>query len=142
VLIPAPPDRTLPLLGSPGSASLAGYRGGVVIVSFFASWCSPCVEQTPLLARFGRELRRDGAGDAVLVSVKDRPRDAHNYLAEHHLRMPALVDRDGQLADAYDIKGIPATFVLDRQGRVVAIHRGPVTERFLRAAIARAQRPR
>jgi cytochrome c biogenesis protein CcmG/thiol:disulfide interchange protein DsbE len=136
---PPAPDRALPLLGTPGSESLERYRGKVVVVNFFASWCEPCLREAPLLDRIGRRLEADGTGTVLLVSSMDALRDAKRFVAAHDLAMPVLADRRGLLARDYALNGLPSTFVIDREGRVVAISRGLATRRFLDAAIARAR---
>ncbi|HEX4804809.1 MAG TPA: TlpA disulfide reductase family protein [Conexibacter sp.] len=138
---PHAPDRTLPVLGGAGTESLARFRGQVVILSFFASWCAPCRAQTPLIDRTGRALAADRRGAALLVDWPDDPRAAKDFAARQRLTMPVVTDDRGGLGRAYGLQGLPATFVIDPEGRVVAISRTGVTRRFLDAAIAKAERP-
>jgi cytochrome c biogenesis protein CcmG, thiol:disulfide interchange protein DsbE len=138
---PPAPDESLPVLGGPGTDSLAQYRGKVVIVSFFASWCSPCKQQLPLLDTASRELAANGKGTALLVNWQDDPRAAREFVASHGLTMPVLTDDQGLLARDYDVQALPETFVIDPAGRVVAISRERATQPFIDDAIARAEEP-
>jgi cytochrome c biogenesis protein CcmG/thiol:disulfide interchange protein DsbE len=136
---PAAPDRTLPLLGAPGSRSLASYRGRVVVLNFWASWCDPCVAEAPLLEQAERQLAATGAGTVLGVAYKNLTPDALGFVRSQHLTYPSLRDSQGLLADAYGTDALPETFVLDRQSRVVAISRGQILqESFLTRAIAKA----
>jgi cytochrome c biogenesis protein CcmG, thiol:disulfide interchange protein DsbE len=138
---PAAPDRSLPVIGAPGTESLAQFRGKVVVLSFFASWCAPCREQTPLLEQTDRALAADGAGTALLVNWQDDADVARAFIAAHGLGIPVLADGAGLLAHDYDVRGLPETFVIDPRGRVVAISRQLVTRQFLDDAIAKARQP-
>jgi cytochrome c biogenesis protein CcmG/thiol:disulfide interchange protein DsbE len=137
---PAAPDRTLPMLGAAGSRSLASYRGRVVVLNFWASWCDPCIAEAPLLEQAQRQLAATGAGTVLGVAYKDLTPDSLGFVHSQHLTYPSLRDSDGKLASAYGTDALPETFVLDRQSRVVAISRGQITRpAFLAQAIARAQ---
>jgi cytochrome c biogenesis protein CcmG/thiol:disulfide interchange protein DsbE len=137
---PVAPDRTLPMLGVAGSRSLASYRGRVVVLNFWASWCDPCVAEAPLLEQAQRQLAATGAGTVLGVAYKDLTPDSLGFVHRQRLTYPSLRDSDGKLASAYGTDALPETFVLDRQSRVVAISRGQITRpAFLAQAIAKAQ---
>lgn len=138
---PRAPDRSLPVLGASGRASLAQFRGRVVVLSFFASWCGPCRRQASQLDRAGRTLTAHGEGTALLVNWQDSAAAAKDFVATRGLAMPVVTDRRGLLARDYDVRALPTTFVIDSEGRVVAISRQLATRRFLDNAIAKAQRP-
>lgn len=137
---PPAPDASLPVLGGAGTESLAQFRGKVVILSFFASWCTPCKEQAPLIDQTSRALAADGRGTAVLVNWLDET-GAQEFVAAHGLAMSVLADDRGLLGQAYDVQALPETFVIDPEGRVVAISRRPATQQFLDDAIAKAEQP-
>lgn len=137
---PPAPDRSLPIIGAAGTDSLARWRGKIVVLSFFASWCSPCREQAPLLDQTGRALEASGDGTALLVNWQDDPAAARAFIAAQGLAMPVVSDGRGLLARDYAIDGLPETFVIDREGRVVAISRRLATRQFLEDAIAKADR--
>jgi peroxiredoxin len=136
---PPAPDQVLPVLGHHGStSSLSDYRGRIVILSFWASWCAPCREQAHTLDDVAADLRARGKGDAMLVGAYDSSREALAFVKDTRLRLPVLEDPDGRLARRYDAKALPSTFVIDGAGRVVAISRRPVTRGFLMRAVRRA----
>jgi cytochrome c biogenesis protein CcmG/thiol:disulfide interchange protein DsbE len=126
------PERSLPLLGDEQrKRSLADYRGRVVVLNFWASWCPPCVDELPMLERTQRRIERRGA-TVLGVSYKDIPEDALGFVRRFHLSYPSLRDRDGEFAERYGSTAFPETFVIDRRGRIAALRRGPVDERWLR----------
>jgi cytochrome c biogenesis protein CcmG/thiol:disulfide interchange protein DsbE len=137
---PPAPDRTLPILGAPGARSLASFRGRVVVLNFWASWCTPCAAEAPMLEQVQRRLTATGTGTVLGVTFKDLTPDSLGFVRAQHLTYPSLRDGDGRLAGAYGTDALPETFVLDRQSRVVAISRGQITQAaFLTQAIAKAQ---
>ncbi len=127
----------LPQLSGTGRASLASYRGRVVVLNFWASWCEPCQQEAPLLERTQRRLLRHG-GTVLGVSFRDASSDSLGFIKHYGLTYPTLDDTTGEFAQAYGTSEIPETFVLDRYGHVVAISREEVNEAFLASAIARA----
>jgi len=135
---PPAPDRSLPLLQGGGQRRLADYRGQVVVVNFWASWCTPCAEEAPLLNRTQAALSHI-RGTIIGVTFRDLSSDSLAFMSEHHSTYPSLRDVDGKLAQAYGTTQLPETFVLDRSGRVAAISRGEVSSDFLRRAVALAQ---
>jgi cytochrome c biogenesis protein CcmG/thiol:disulfide interchange protein DsbE len=132
---PSAPEATLPVLGGDGSGSLRDYRGRVVVLNFWASWCPPCVDELPLLERTQRRIERRGA-TVLGVNYQDLPEDATVFVDRFGLSFPNLRDRDGEYAEKYAILGFPETFVIDRQGRIAAARRGPVTAGWLQSALA------
>jgi cytochrome c biogenesis protein CcmG/thiol:disulfide interchange protein DsbE len=142
---PAAPDatRTLPVLDGVGAsdASLARWRGKVVVVNFWASWCSTCVAEAELIEQAQRSLAQDGGGAVVGIDYKDVNSQAMAYVRRHDLTYANLRDIDGSFASAYGTAALPETFVLDRHLQVVAISRGELAnERQLARWIRKAER--
>jgi cytochrome c biogenesis protein CcmG, thiol:disulfide interchange protein DsbE len=129
------PEVELPRLDGKGDASLADYRGHVVVLNFWASWCEPCRDESPLLQRWHQRLDKQGA-TVLGVDVQDISGDALDFVAEYGLTYPMLRDGPGDVRDDYGILGLPETFVIDRRGRVAAVARGPVDEDFMREQVA------
>jgi cytochrome c biogenesis protein CcmG, thiol:disulfide interchange protein DsbE len=137
---PAAPQaaRRLPLLGAGGGSTLASYRGMVVVLNFWASWCEPCRAEAPLLARAQRTLQAHRA-TVLGVSYLDASPDSEAFVREYHLAYPELRDTNGQFAHAYGTDQLPESFIVDRSGHIVAISRGEIGEPFLKRAIALAR---
>jgi cytochrome c biogenesis protein CcmG/thiol:disulfide interchange protein DsbE len=131
---PASPALRLPRLGAAGERALGDWRGRVVVLNFWASWCAPCREETPLLQRWQRRLAGRG-GTVVGVDVLDVDSDALRFARKFGVTYPLLRDRDGSAARRFGVVGYPETVVLDRYGRVAAIARGPVDDAFRRRQI-------
>jgi cytochrome c biogenesis protein CcmG/thiol:disulfide interchange protein DsbE len=127
---PAPALR-LPRLSGSGQVELADYRGRVVVLNFWASWCEPCRAESPLLQRWHERISSRG-GTVLGVDVLDVSSDAREFVREYGLTYPMLRDRDGDSQADFGVVAYPETVVIDRLGRITAIERGPVDERWLR----------
>ena len=133
---PVAPTRNLPVLGSSGDRSLADLRGRPVLLNFWASWCDPCRLEAPILERAQRELQRKG-GTVLGVTYNDVTADSLKFIRHYGLTYPNVRDVGGKLAQAYGTRALPETFLIDRQGRVVALSRGAIDQRFMRLALAK-----
>ena len=131
--------RTLPLLTGHGVGSLAAYRGKVVVLNFWASWCEPCQVEAPLLERAQSKLLHDG-GTVLGVTYLDASPDSQGFVRHYHLTYPNLRDNSGSFAHSYGTNQLPESFVIDRDGHVAAVSRGEIDQAFLDRAIALAQR--
>jgi cytochrome c biogenesis protein CcmG/thiol:disulfide interchange protein DsbE len=137
---PQAPDaaQVLPSLQGPARASLASFRGRVLVLNFWASWCEPCQVEAPLLERANRQLERHG-GTVLGVTYLDASPDARSFVRRYHITYPNLRDSEGAFAHSYGTNQLPETFVIDRRGRVVAISRGEIDQAFLSRALATAE---
>jgi cytochrome c biogenesis protein CcmG, thiol:disulfide interchange protein DsbE len=131
--VPAP-ALTLPRLAAEAPASLRDYRGSVVVLNFWASWCAPCREESPLLQRWHERIRSRG-GTVLGVNVLDVRSDARAFVEEYGLTYPMLRDGSSDSGEAFGVVGYPETFVIDRRGRIAAVTRGPVDESDLRRQV-------
>ena len=106
-------------------ASLADYRGKVLLLNIWATWCPPCRVEMPSLERLQRKL---AGTDFRLVSVsidKDDSTLVRKFAQELGLSFEILHDRPGAIQEAYQTTGVPESFVIDRDGRIVKKVIGP-----------------
>jgi cytochrome c biogenesis protein CcmG/thiol:disulfide interchange protein DsbE len=127
---PAAPTMELPRLGAAGNASLADYRGKVVVLNVWASWCPPCRDEVPLLQRTQEHIAARG-GTVLGVDTQDAPGRALAFLKDRRATFPSLRDRDRSYGRELGVTGYPETLVIDRRGRVAAVRRFPVDQRWL-----------
>ncbi len=118
----AAPDFTLKSLEGK-NMRLAEQRGNVVLVNFWASWCGPCKVEMPHLNKLYDKYR--AAGFTMLgVNVDEDPRTASAAANKLAMRFPVLFDNDKLVSKLYDLQSMPATVLIDRDGRVRYLHRG------------------
>jgi peroxiredoxin len=106
-----------------GNLRLQEQLGQVVLVNFWASWCGPCKQEMPHLNRLYDKYR--SAGFLLLgVNIDDDPRAADAAITRLGLKFPVLLDSDKAVSKLYDLGSMPATVLIDRDGRVRYLHRG------------------
>jgi cytochrome c biogenesis protein CcmG/thiol:disulfide interchange protein DsbE len=125
-----PTERSLPVLGGGGSRSLADYKGKVVLVNVWASWCTPCRDELPLIEQAHKTLAARG-GTVLGIDVKENSGAALKAAQKFGLSYPNLRDRDGDFVREWGQTGYPETYVIDRHGKVAAVRRLPVTQQWL-----------
>jgi cytochrome c biogenesis protein CcmG/thiol:disulfide interchange protein DsbE len=121
-LIPSPregflaPDFGLETLDGE-SMAIADQRGKVVIINLWASWCPPCRAEMPALQVVYDALREEGLEIlAINTTYQDSESDAADFVREHHLGFPILLDQSGDTARSYHLRALPSTFFVDREG--------------------------
>ena len=97
--------------------SLADYRGQVVMVNFWGTWCPPCVEELPALARLAATLQ-DRPFVMLGVTVKEEPADVRRFLERTPVAFPTLLDPDGREFQRWRVQVFPTTFLIGADGRV------------------------
>jgi cytochrome c biogenesis protein CcmG/thiol:disulfide interchange protein DsbE len=121
------PAFTLRRLEGPGKVSLAAYRGRPVVLNFWASWCEPCKSEAAVLERDWTSYRNRGVV-FLGVDYHDLASDARHFVSAHALTFTMLEDGSGKVTGSYGISQVPETYVLNREGRVVAHLAGPITD--------------
>ncbi len=141
-----PRDVPSPLVGRPAAAfslssfegqsvSLESLRGKVVVLNFWASWCTPaCYEEAPVLER-GWRTWRDRGVMVVGVDIQDTAEAAQRFMRQFDLTFPNARDLSGKVSIDYGVYGVPETFFIDRRGHIRAKHVGAITDAVFRAKV-------
>ncbi len=138
---PAAPLFTLEQLDGSGPLALESLRGKVIVLNFWASWCGPCKDETPLLQEASQRWQ-DRDVIFVGVDVKDFRGDARKFLARYNVSYPNVYDGKGSTVGRYGVTGFPETYFIDAGGKVRYRIAGPVDDaEELDAAIERALSP-
>ena len=117
------PDFTAPALDGAKPISLGAYRGKVVYLDFWASWCPPCLVSLPQL----EELRKQFPSDQfqiLAVNVDQDPAKARKFLARTQVGYPSATDPKGRLPESFGIETMPTSFLIDRRGVIRHVHHG------------------
>jgi thiol-disulfide isomerase/thioredoxin len=118
----AAPNFSLPDAGGK-AVSLADFKGQVVLINFWASWCGPCREEMPLLDELSS--RYAPLGFTMLgVNVEEDSSAAKGFLSGTPVTFPILYDRENSVSQLYDVIAMPSTVIVDRAGQVRYIHHG------------------
>jgi len=110
-----------PVFSLPGqnkTIDLSKYRGKVVYLDFWASWCDPCKRSFPWMNKLQEQYGRDGL-EIVAVSLDTSRKDAEAFLARIPANFDVAFDEKGKTAKAYKLKAMPSSFLIDRKGRLV-----------------------
>lgn len=132
---PAPPFA-LPEVGSTRTISLADFRGKPVVVNFWATWCVPCYAEHEVLRSTAAAM-----GDNVHflgIVYDDTEQNIQKFLAQNGAAYPALMDAGGKTAIAYGVYGVPETFFIDANGKIVEKFEGALDYGSIQANIRRA----
>jgi peroxiredoxin len=116
-------DFTIPTAAGP-SFRLSAQRGKAVFINFWATWCPPCLEEMPALERLWR-AQKDGGFVLLAVTVDANPKLATPFVERHGLTFTVGYDPKMELAQAYGVRALPSSFVIDRDGRLAAVAVGP-----------------
>ena len=103
--------------------SLAQLRGNVVYVDFWASWCAPCKRSFPWMNALHDQHRGDGLV-IIGINVDKRRSDADRFLRDVPAAFPSVFDTNGATPAAFDVKGMPSSYLIDRNGVVIAVEEG------------------
>lgn len=121
-----PPDIALPLLNGDAGLALTAFDGEPVLVNFFASWCAPCRAEAPALELLSKDIKIIG------IAYKDKSSDTRQFLADYGNPFSAVaMDFDGKAGLKWGVYGVPETYLLGADGRVLLRHAGPIDRRVI-----------
>ena len=106
------------------AVSLRDFRGRVVFLNFWATWCEPCKVEMPLMQRLYNNLKEKGLV-VVAVDLRDHDRVVRQFVQDLGLTFPVLLDRDGSVSKSYRVTQIPTSYLIDREGKLVGKVIGP-----------------
>jgi peroxiredoxin len=118
---PAPSFTLANLTGQPGG--LGQYKGQVVMVNFWATWCGPCQQEMPLLDQMNKKYKPAGF-TLIGVNVDKESPAVKELLARKPVSFPVLLDPANQVSKAYHVDEMPSSVIIDRKGQIRYIHRG------------------
>jgi peroxiredoxin len=107
------------------SVSMADLHGKVVFLNIWATWCAPCREEMPSMEKLYERLHGDKGFVMLAISQDTSSREeVMAYVKKHGYHFDVLLDPKNAVAEAYNVSGVPETFIIDREGRIVAHHSG------------------
>ena len=112
-------DFSLPLASKGGTQSLSGLRGKVVFLNFWATWCGPCRMEMPSMEILYGKYRDKGL-EIFAVNILEKEPEVLAFMDSNGLSFPAALDLDGRIAASYGIQSIPTSFLIDREGNIIA----------------------
>ena len=130
------PDFTLQTLDGE-TVTLSDLQGQAVLVNMWASWCGPCRAEMPAMQRVYEDYRDQGFTiAAVNITSQDSVSAAQSFVDGYGLTFPVLLDRNGEVAEAYNLSAFPSSYFIDRYGIVQeVVLGGPMAEALLRTRV-------
>ena len=116
------PDFTLPAVGGK-SLSLSQYKGQVVMINFWATWCGPCRQEMPLLDAMYKKYKAMGF-TLIGVNVEPDSKAAAEFLKKLPVSFPVAFDAESKVSQLYNVQGMPSTVIVDRKGNARVLHKG------------------
>lgn len=116
------PAVVLPTLAGGETLDLANFRGKVVYVDFWASWCGPCRQSLPELDRLRRKYAENF--EVFAINLDENPADGMRFLDKYPVTYPVVSDANARFPEQFGVMGMPTSYLLDRQGNVRFIHQG------------------
>jgi thiol-disulfide isomerase/thioredoxin len=123
------PDRTLPveiILPDPDGRiiSISEFRGKIVLLNFWASWCFPCIIEMPAMENLHKRLKRRNFV-MVAINLQESAEQVKQFFKDNKLTFTTLLDTKGIVGTEFGIRSIPTTFILDKEGRLIGKALGP-----------------
>jgi len=115
-------EFSAPLITGSEQVRLSDYRGKVVFLDFWASWCPPCLVSLPAYDKMYRELGNEEF-EIIAINVDENIENGIAFLEDHPVSYPVLADPEGEVGIPYGIRSLPVSYLIDRKGRIVQSYR-------------------
>lgn len=115
------------------SLSLDDFKGKIIILNFWASWCEPCKEEANELNKIYTNLK-----DSIIligVNIWDRRENALEFIKNYNLKFLNLYSKDNPISVDYGITGVPETVIIDKEGNIIYHFKGPINEKIIKEII-------
>lgn len=123
----APEIQLNGLDGQPGK--LSGFRGKAMLVNFWATWCQPCKQEMPLIEKAHQKYADELA--VIGVDYSEGPVVVKPFVEQLGVTFPIWMDTSGSVSTRYNVRGLPSTYFIDKDGVLKAVHLGPLDEKTL-----------
>ena len=117
-------DFTLPLLAG-GNAALSSYRGKVVILNFWATWCQPCLNEMPSMETLYQRFNAQGL-EILAVDIGQSASTVRQFIRRAGYTFPVMLDSANRVSSVYQIRAIPTTYIIDREGKIIGYVLGSI----------------
>jgi len=117
------PAFSLPALDGKGDVTLADYKGKVVWLDFWASWCPPCLTSLPDLEALRKEMPASKF-QIVAINIDEQPKKALRFLAKQPVGYPSGSDPKGELPEVFGLETMPTSYLIDQKGVIRMVHKG------------------
>ena len=124
--LPAPEAAFQGLTGA--KVRLADFKGKVVLLNFWGTWCVPCLREIPELVRVSEQFQKRGFAVLGIAVDSGRPDDIRAFMTEHGMTYTILIGELGFVKKAFHVVGFPTSILIDRQGMVRKLYVGPQSE--------------
>ena len=101
---------------------LDDYRGKIVLLDFWASWCPPCLESLPAYERLRQELGPENF-EVIAINVDENTQDGLQFLEQRPVSYPVLADPNGEIGKPYKVRSLPRSFLIDQEGNTVQVYK-------------------
>jgi len=116
------PELGLSSIGS-GTIQLSNYKGKVIYLDFWATWCVPCRKSFPWMNEMLRKYQAKGL-EIIAVSLDEKTKMVETFLKRYPADFTIALDQEGRTADLYQVRVMPSSYIIDREGKIIESHMG------------------